>query len=287
MAPQNRPADHRASVGWVPWPTPQNPLPIRSSPSPPGGARHRHRRGGRIPRDTFAAPPTGAAAFAAPGPVQAWDGVRDATAYGPTAPAGRLPAPIAALLDNAIEFGEDYLNVNVWTPDPSASGAAGDGLDPRRCLQPRSNRLSIWQRDAFARDGVVLVGVNYRLGSAPDSRRWKAHRRTVGFSSDRGALEWVRDNIAAFGGYPSRVTHLRRVGRRDECSVSVVVTARAGPVRTRDHAKQKRIGRRRRRDARKVTARVAGLLGVTPTWPGSARWTGPRCSRRRPTWRWR
>lgn len=70
----------------------------------------------------YAAPPIGPAAFQAPAPPPAWDGVRDATAYGPTAPQVGYPAPIAALLDNDIELGDDYLTVNVWTRDPSASG---------------------------------------------------------------------------------------------------------------------------------------------------------------------
>lgn len=70
----------------------------------------------------YAAPPVGPAAFDSPRPVDAWDGVRTAVEYGPTAPQVPYPAPIAALLDNVIALGDDYLTVNVWTPDHGAGG---------------------------------------------------------------------------------------------------------------------------------------------------------------------
>ena len=215
----------------------------------------------------FAAPPTGAAAFAAPGPVQAWDGVRDATAYGPTAPQVGYPAPIAALLDNAIEFGEDYLNVNVWTPDPSASGLPVMVWIHGGAFGRGSNRLSIYNGDAFARDGVVLVGVNYRLG-VPGFASVEGAPENRGFLDQIAALEWVRDNIAAFGGDPSQVTIFG-----ESAGAMSVASLLSSPLA------QGLFGRAIMQsgngsaavaveDARKVTARVAGLLGVTPDVAG-------------------
>ncbi|MFD8986403.1 carboxylesterase family protein, partial [Streptomyces sp. NPDC059564] len=67
----------------------------------------------------YAAPPVGARAFAAPGPPAAWDGVRDAGEFGPTAPKVPYPDPFAALLSDPEIPGEDCLTVNVWTPSPA------------------------------------------------------------------------------------------------------------------------------------------------------------------------
>lgn len=70
----------------------------------------------------YAAPPFGQARFAAPRPVVSWDGVRDASRFGPTAPQSGYAPPYDRLLPNPIIPGEDCLNLNVWTPDPGAAG---------------------------------------------------------------------------------------------------------------------------------------------------------------------
>jgi len=64
----------------------------------------------------FAAPPFGALRFAPPAPPAPWEGERDATAFGPTAPQDRYPAALGELLDSVEIPGEDILTVNVWTP---------------------------------------------------------------------------------------------------------------------------------------------------------------------------
>ncbi|KFG74587.1 carboxylesterase/lipase family protein [Streptomyces mutabilis] len=151
----------------------------------------------------FAEPPVGEARFAAPRPARPWDGVREAFAFGPPPPqdAG-IAGPAAALLE-----GDDWLTVNVWTPapDPAARrpvmvwiyggayriGHAGSpGYDARR----------------IAEDGdLVVVTLNYRVGM-------EGFARIEGAPANRGlldqvaALEWVRDNITAFGGDPEQVT---------------------------------------------------------------------------------
>ncbi|MCX4782335.1 carboxylesterase/lipase family protein [Streptomyces sp. NBC_01264] len=154
----------------------------------------------------YAAPPVGARRFAAPEPPEAWDGVRDAGAYGPTAPKVPYPEAFAALLPDPEVPGEDCLNLNVWTPEP----APGARLPVMvwihgGALTCGSSAVPVYDGSAFARDGVVLVSVNYRLGVLgyglfPDA---PANR---GLLDQIAALAWVRDNIAAFGGDPGRVT---------------------------------------------------------------------------------
>ncbi|MFJ9632524.1 carboxylesterase/lipase family protein [Streptomyces sp. NPDC101175] len=153
----------------------------------------------------FAQPPVGDARFQAPRPAPGWDGVRDALAFGPPPPQesgiqGRRGAPTGPT-------GDDWLTVNVWTPEPDPAtrrpvmvwiyggayklGHAGSpGYDARH----------------IARDGdIVVVTFNYRVGI-------EGFARIDGAPANRGlldqvaALEWVRDNITAFGGDPEQVT---------------------------------------------------------------------------------
>ena len=152
-----------------------------------------------------AAPPVGPAAFDSPRPVDSWDGVRTAVEYGPTAPQVPYPAPIAALLDNVIELGDDYLTVNVWTPDQSAGGLPVMVWIHGGAFTRGSNRLAIYAGDTFARDGVVCVGLNYRLGTAGFASV-SGGVENRGLRDQIAALEWVHANIASFGGDPGNVT---------------------------------------------------------------------------------
>ncbi|WP_327381135.1 carboxylesterase/lipase family protein [Streptomyces sp. NBC_01207] len=154
----------------------------------------------------YAAPPVGALRFAAPAPPAAWDGVRDAGAFGPTAPKVPYPDTFAALLPDPVIPGDDCLNVNVWTPDP----APGASLPVMVWIHGGSHTrgsaaVPVYDGSAFARDGVVFVSFNFRLGVLgyglfPDA---PANR---GLQDQIAALAWVRDNIGAFGGDPDRVT---------------------------------------------------------------------------------
>lgn len=147
----------------------------------------------------FAAPPVGALRFAAPQPAPAWDGVRDALTFGP-------PPPQAAVFgtDGIGEAGDDWLTVNVWSPDITADlpimvwiqgGAYTIGM----------SGLPEYDGTRLALDGVVVVTFNYRVGM-------EGFAAVEGAPANRGlldqvaALEWVRDNISSFGGDPARVT---------------------------------------------------------------------------------
>ncbi|MDX3358443.1 carboxylesterase/lipase family protein [Streptomyces sp. ME02-6978.2a] len=159
----------------------------------------------------YAAPPVGAGRFAPPEPHAPWDGVRDATEAGPTAPQAKRDA--FGDLDMSPYFGpgwipgEDYLTVNVWAPE----GASGD-LPVMVFVHgggfvAGSTRSALYDGGAFARDGVVFVTLNYRLGVSGflDLPGAPANR---GLLDVVAALRWVRSNIAAFGGDPSNVTLL-------------------------------------------------------------------------------
>lgn len=152
----------------------------------------------------FAEPPVGALRFAAPRPVQGWSGVREAVAYGPPPPQAGLFG-MDALADDAA--GEDWLTVNVWSPEP----VAGAGLPVMVWIQGGAYQfgtsgLPEYDGGRLARDGaVVVVTFNYRVG-------FEGFGQIEGAPANRGlldqvaALTWVRDNIPAFGGDPERVT---------------------------------------------------------------------------------
>jgi para-nitrobenzyl esterase len=153
----------------------------------------------------YAAPPYGPHRLVAPAPAAGWDGVRPAAAYGPTALKNGYPAVIAALLPEPAIPGEDCLNLNVWTPDPGRAGLPVLVWIHGGAFTYGSGAVPDYDGSAFARDGVVCVTINYRLGvdgfawldGAPPNR---------GLLDQVAALTWVRDNITAFGGDPDRVT---------------------------------------------------------------------------------
>ncbi|RFC63409.1 carboxylesterase/lipase family protein [Fulvimarina endophytica] len=160
------------------------------------------RRGGvasfkRIP---YAADPFMAETrFQAPQPVAPWTGLRDATAFGPPPPQpSRNP-------QSALFGGADDLTLNVWTPDPGAEGLPVMVWIPGGAFVRVDAGEAAYDGTRFAADGIVVVTVNYRVGvdgfmaieGAPANR---------GLLDQIAALEWVRDNIAAFGGDATNVT---------------------------------------------------------------------------------
>ncbi|MEY9836797.1 carboxylesterase/lipase family protein [Streptacidiphilus sp. EB103A] len=152
----------------------------------------------------FAEPPVGPLRFAAPRPVRGWDGVRPALSYGPPPPQGGAFG-MGALTPDA--GGGDWLTVNVWSPEPDP----GAGLPVMVWIHGGgytigTSGLPEYDGSRLAGDGgVVLVTFNYRVGlegfgqfeGAPGNR---------GLLDQVAALEWVRDNIRAFGGDPDNVT---------------------------------------------------------------------------------
>jgi para-nitrobenzyl esterase len=154
----------------------------------------------------YAAPPFGPRRFAAPAPPERWDGVRDATAYGPTAPKPPYAPPYDVLLPEPQIPGEDCLNLNVWTPDPGASGLPVFVWVHGGAFVNGSGAVPTYSGVPFARDGVVCVTINYRLGVDGFLHFADDGPANRGLLDQVAALRWVQENIAAFGGDPARVT---------------------------------------------------------------------------------
>jgi para-nitrobenzyl esterase len=156
----------------------------------------------------YAAAPFGALRLRPPHPAPGWIGVRDATTYGPTAPKGDYPAAVRALFPEVNVPGEECLNLNVWTPDTAASGLPVLVWVHGGSFVNGSGSVAEYDGTAFARDGIVCVTINYRLGAEgfllldgdPDGTA------NLGLLDQIAALQWVQENIGAFGGDPQRVT---------------------------------------------------------------------------------
>ena len=158
----------------------------------------------------YAAPPVGELRWKEPRPAAAWTGLRDATEFG----AHCVQGPVFGDITFKRPASEDCLYLNVWTP---AKGAAdrvpvmvwihGGGFQAGAGPEARHDG------EVFARKGVVLVSLNYRLGvfgffSHPELTKESGRNASgnYGLLDQVAALEWVKENIAAFGGNPDNVT---------------------------------------------------------------------------------
>lgn len=155
----------------------------------------------------YAAAPIGDLRFAEPQPHAAWD-EWDGREKGPSAPWPTADFPaldIAPLVGNGWDRGDDYLNLNVWAPSANAGGLPvmvfihGGGWTGGSAMAP------VQDGTAFARDGVIMISITYRLGvegwlpipGAPTN---------LGKRDMIAALKWVQANAAAFGGDAANVT---------------------------------------------------------------------------------
>src|SRR3954466_15323334 len=153
----------------------------------------------------YAAPPFGTRRLAAPQPPARWDGVRDAAAFGPSAPHAGYAPPYDVLLPDPVLPGKDCLNLNVWTPAPGAAGLPVMVWIHGGAFVNGSSAVPTYDGSAFARGGVVLGTVNYRLGA--EGFLWLEDGiNNRGLLDQLAALEWVQENIAAFGGDVDNVT---------------------------------------------------------------------------------
>jgi para-nitrobenzyl esterase len=157
----------------------------------------------------YAAPPTGENRWRPPQPASAWEGERDATAFGADCMQATFGPPTATAPS------EDCLFANVWRP----ADAAPDAKLPVMvwihggAFVFGSGSQSTFSGDAFAKQDVILVTLNYRLGrfgffafpALSDERR-NEPKGNYAYMDQIAGLEWVKKNIGAFGGDPRNVT---------------------------------------------------------------------------------
>jgi para-nitrobenzyl esterase len=159
----------------------------------------------------YAAPPVGNLRWKPPAPVTPWKGPRNATAFGSRCMQG---AVFSDMVFRDPGISEDCLYLNVWTPANSASAKLpvmvwiyGGGFVGGATSEPRQDGSNL------AKLGVVVVSMNYRLGvfgffAHPDlaAESGRNSAGNYGLLDQVAALEWVKRNIAAFGGDPGNVT---------------------------------------------------------------------------------
>ncbi|HEY1022021.1 MAG TPA: carboxylesterase family protein, partial [Flavisolibacter sp.] len=159
----------------------------------------------------FAMPPVGELRWKAPQPVQPWKGVLKADKFGPRA----MQTPIFGDMNFRSDgVSENCLYLNVWAPATKGKAllpvlvyfygggfVAGDGSEPR------------YDGESMATKGIVALTVNYRLGvfgfmAHPELSKESGRNASgnYGLLDQAAALQWVKENIAAFGGDPARVT---------------------------------------------------------------------------------
>jgi para-nitrobenzyl esterase len=213
----------------------------------------------------YAAPPFGVNRMRPPARPEAWEGVRDALAYGPTVPKPPYPKPYDELIPEPVIAGEDCLNLNVWTPDPGRAGLPVMVWIHGGAFVNGSSAVPLYAGDRFARDGVVCVTINYRLGC-------EGFLFLDGASPNRGlldqiaALEWVQENIAAFGGDPGNVTIFGESAGAMSVTTLLAMPTAAGLFRRA--IPQSGAGHHALPPdtASLVTAELARRLGIAPTW---------------------
>ena len=161
----------------------------------------------------YAEPPVGEGRWRPPAPAAAWDGMRSATEFGPACWQQRTE-PSSIYHRGDLDRSEDCLSLNLWT----AATTPDDALPVMVWFHGGGHTggvgsATIFDGTAMAGKGVVLVTINYRLGPfgflvhpALTAESPHASSGNYGLLDKIAALEWVRDNIAAFGGDPSNVT---------------------------------------------------------------------------------
>ncbi|MBO0747823.1 MAG: carboxylesterase/lipase family protein, partial [Acidimicrobiaceae bacterium] len=212
----------------------------------------------------YAAPPFGARRLRPPEPAGRWEGERSAIDYGPTCPKAEYAPHEAALFPEVVIPGEECLNLNVWTPDPGGSGLPVLVWIHGGQFTKGSGSVAGYRGTSFARDGVVCVTINYRLG-AEGFLYLEGGAANLGLLDQIAALEWVQENIAAFGGDPRKVT----VAGQSAGAMSIITLLAMPRARGLFHQAVAQSGAAAQtltaETAAGIASRLAASLGITPT----------------------
>lgn len=165
----------------------------------------------------FAAPPVGDLRWKAPQPVEAWEGIRECTAFGPS-PVQATPAPFMFWSEEFLiprePIGEDCLYLNVWTKAEKRTDKLpvlvyiyGGGF------RSGGSACAIYDGTNMAEKGVVFISINYRVGvlgflAHPELAEESGYGSSGNYAilDMIAALKWVQQNIDHFGGDPGNVT---------------------------------------------------------------------------------
>lgn len=156
----------------------------------------------------YASPPVGDLRFASPQPVEAWRGTRDAIDAGANAPQLVRRAPgidVEGLVGKGWVQGDDYLTLNIWRPDAAPPGLPIMVFIHGGGFLLGSKDVPVQDGTAFARDGVICVAINYRMG-VDGFLPIPGVPTNLGLRDIVAALQWVQANAAAIGGDPANVT---------------------------------------------------------------------------------
>lgn len=213
----------------------------------------------------YAQPPVGALRFAEPAPAAPWPGTRDATQHGPIAP--QIPSRLApAMGDYRLPMDEDCLTLTIWTPAPDAARRPVLVWLHGGAWVSGAGSLAWYDGARLAREGgMVVVGVNYRLGALGWLKHPALPADDLGMLDQLEALRWVASHIASFGGDPGCVTVMGQsagaanIGR-------LLMDARARPLFHRAILQSGGFGRPplARAEAEAIGAEVLRAAGLDP-----------------------
>ncbi len=154
----------------------------------------------------------GALRWKAPAPVAPWKGVREATQFGPACVQPKSTS-VNVYTDDPPRMSEDCLYLNIWQPTKVKSGAPVMVWIHGGAFRSGHTASPVYDGSELARRGVVIVSISYRMGilgflahpqlSAESPQHVSGN---YGLLDQMAALQWVKENIAAFGGDPANVT---------------------------------------------------------------------------------
>lgn len=158
----------------------------------------------------FASPPVGALRWQEPVPVKPWTGVLNAKSFAPSC----MQKGVSMPGETAPVISEDCLYLNIWAPkNTKLTGLPVMVWIHGGAYKNGAASMKLYHGDQLARQGIIFVSISYRLGvfgflAHPELTKESTNGSSgnYGLMDQIAALEWIKNNISAFGGDPSRVT---------------------------------------------------------------------------------